>query len=472
MFLGPSLPIDEARRIVPDAIFLPPARQADLLSAVINLQPQVVGLIDGVFLNTASVWHKEILRALEWGVHVLGASSMGALRAAETACYGMVGIGEVYHSYACGELMDDDEVALTHGPEEDGYRKFSEPMVNVRATLAAAQAAHVIDAKDASLVIEVAKSMHFSTRLWREIFETAMTQGLSAEVSDRLAKFVSTSYVDLKARDAILLLEAIRDLPETLGPFHAEHRTGLNAGLETMYNRDRNVQIGGVLVPLADIAEHVALHDPDFHTLNFNALNRAIAVAFARILQIDPGAGEVAEEERRFRQRNSVEDDEALRMWLVRNNQTTADFAMMMKESAMCRAVHKWLIFARFTERTTRLVLDQLRWENRYEEWAVRAAGHQRFLNRAGLSGLLGTMSAPTEYLAADHQHSTGVRFDTAPLVWAEEAGFNNKADFKLSLMRASLARRAVLTLLEEVVDDKSAAFEDTTEVNATEGAG
>jgi hypothetical protein len=133
IFLGPSLPIAEAREIL-DAVYLPPAKQSDLLSAVTTYKPDIIGLIDGVFLNLPSVWHKEILYALEQGVAVYGASSMGALRAAETEAFGMVGVGEIYRMYASGELLDDDEVVMVHGPEDTGYRPFSEPMVNVRAT--------------------------------------------------------------------------------------------------------------------------------------------------------------------------------------------------------------------------------------------------------------------------------------------------------------------------------------------------
>ena len=54
-----------------------------------------IGLVDGYFGGAAAVWHKEILYALSLGVRVLGASSMGALRAAECAAYGMEPVGEI-----------------------------------------------------------------------------------------------------------------------------------------------------------------------------------------------------------------------------------------------------------------------------------------------------------------------------------------------------------------------------------------
>ncbi|RUX68847.1 hypothetical protein EN904_03020 [Mesorhizobium sp. M7A.F.Ca.CA.001.07.2.1] len=55
---------------------------------------KVIGLIDGLFESGPAVWHKEILFALDAGCRLLGAASMGALRAAECWQFGMIGIGK------------------------------------------------------------------------------------------------------------------------------------------------------------------------------------------------------------------------------------------------------------------------------------------------------------------------------------------------------------------------------------------
>ncbi|MEI9987913.1 MAG: TfuA-like protein [Aliidongia sp.] len=145
VFLGPSLPVEEARRHL-DAIYLPPAAQADVISAVMQHQPEAIVLIDGLFGQSLSVWHKEILFALDRGIAFFGAASMGALRALETEAFGAVAFGEVVRMYRAGEIEDDDEVVLAHGVAEDGYRAHSEPMVNLRKSLAAAEAGGLIDA--------------------------------------------------------------------------------------------------------------------------------------------------------------------------------------------------------------------------------------------------------------------------------------------------------------------------------------
>ena len=74
-----------------------------------------IGIIDGYFENIPSVWHKEILWAMSQGIHVFGSASMGALRAAELAPFGMEGVGAIFEAYRDGWLEDDDEVASEDG---------------------------------------------------------------------------------------------------------------------------------------------------------------------------------------------------------------------------------------------------------------------------------------------------------------------------------------------------------------------
>ena len=121
VFTGPSLAAEAVARHA-GLICLPPARQGDILR-VARQQPVVIGLIDGVFDGSTAPWHKEILWALQQGIHVFGAASMGALRAAELHPFGMRGVGRIFEAYRDGLLEDDDEVAVLHGPAEMGHRR-------------------------------------------------------------------------------------------------------------------------------------------------------------------------------------------------------------------------------------------------------------------------------------------------------------------------------------------------------------
>src|SRR5437879_4210760 len=138
----------------------PPVRQGDIYLAALS-GPAIIGIIDGYFEIVPTVWHKEILWAMDQGIHVYGGASIGALRAAELADFGMIGIGQVYEQYRAGRLMDDDEVAVLHGPEEVGYVQVTEAMVNIRATVDRAGQLGVIDLDVAVALVRIAKSYFY-----------------------------------------------------------------------------------------------------------------------------------------------------------------------------------------------------------------------------------------------------------------------------------------------------------------------
>jgi len=456
IFLGPSLPLDEARQVL-DAVYLPPAQQTDLLTATVNHRPDVIGLIDGVFLHSLSVWHKEILYALDQGILVYGASSMGALRAAETAEFGTIGVGEVYRQYASGELLDDDEVALAHAAADQGYKKLSEPMVNIRATFAAAEAAGLVDGDQRRQLDAIAKEMYFAERAFPAILRAARSAGLPPAVADELSRFVKASYVDLKKQDALALLAAVRDLSaEELEARRQRPKSFVLARssfFETLYNRDRRVEHDGVRLPLETISNYVALHDPGFDELNFDALNRAVVFEMADVLGIEVGDEEVEAEAARFRKRRGLTEEADLESWLELNHLDRGEFRHLIYQVARCRRMHRWFLLALWMDRSTKTVLDELRLRGSYPEWMARAAAQERLLGtekaREDHSAAIRT---PLEELLAEHREWTECRIDVDAASWAEEAGFHSDGNLKMELSRAKAARLALLELLAEAV--------------------
>src|SRR5207244_10999206 len=77
----------------------PPVKQGDVYKAALA-RPALIGIIDGYFEVTPTVWHKEILWAMAQGIHVYGSASIGALRAAELSPFGMKGGGRIFASIA------------------------------------------------------------------------------------------------------------------------------------------------------------------------------------------------------------------------------------------------------------------------------------------------------------------------------------------------------------------------------------
>jgi len=222
VFLGPSLSRDEAAEIYPEAVFLPPASMGDVLSALRRYHPHAIALIDGSFFQTMATYHKELVEALSQGIWVIGASSMGALRAAECSEYGMIGVGEVYEAYARGDLEDDDEVALSHVSEEFGYRPVTEAMVDIRASLAAAERAGILSPAECDELCARQKARWFMERNLMTSVEDARDLGLASERVEGLGRFLRTSRVSLKADDARLAIARLRDLPD--GPIPEQDR--------------------------------------------------------------------------------------------------------------------------------------------------------------------------------------------------------------------------------------------------------
>lgn len=215
IFAGPTLG-GKAVRAGSGFTFLPPAAHGDIYRAVLR-RPFAIGLIDGFFETVPAVWHKEILFALSHGVHVYGAASMGALRAAELSSFGMMGVGAIFEAYRTGALEDDDEVAVVHGPEELDYAPLTEAMVNVRATMEHAVESGVLAAEDGQAMVRLAKAMFYKERTWEALLAQAVGTALTDAGKAALTKWLPTGLVDRKRRDADALLQALRRLAES-GP--------------------------------------------------------------------------------------------------------------------------------------------------------------------------------------------------------------------------------------------------------------
>ena len=441
IFLGPSLALAEARQVL-DAIYLPPAAQSDLLSVIGTYQPDVIGLIDGVFQQSLSVWHKEILFAIERGVRVFGASSMGALRAAETDVFGMVGVGEIYRQYASGELTDDDEVALVYGQSGEEYLPASEPMVNIRATLRRAAAEGVIDDDWSQRLIAWAKALFYPDRDYPAILRRAREDGLPNDAFERLSRFVATSAVDQKRLDALALLATVRDLPDPLPPLTKPFTMTRSHLFEAQYERDRTVRHREIDVPLASIGDYAALHAPDFNELNFAALNRSLVTILATLLEIDVSEDDVKVERWRFRLKYGLKADDALTSWLAANDLNEDEFADLMHQMAICRRLHRWYMVRQHFERTTKDVLDELRLRNQYERYADEAAEQERIL-RDHFPDFQETDpdALPWQEIVLDHLRETDGKMELPAPMWAEEAGFRDHAELCIELNRARLAR-------------------------------
>jgi TfuA protein len=194
VYLGPTLALSRARSCL-SATYLPPIKRGDLAALPRNIQ--FVGIIDGVFHQSLAVSPKEIIALLDCGVRVYGASSIGALRAAETNMYGMIGVGEIFEMYRDRVIDADDEVAVAFDPFTG--RTVSEPLVNIRAALRLAVAQGIISPQKAGEIISTMKGIYYPSRSYQ----------LVGHMSPVLVPFLEAGRYDQKRDDAVLLLRTI-----------------------------------------------------------------------------------------------------------------------------------------------------------------------------------------------------------------------------------------------------------------------
>lgn len=208
VYAGPTVSADDVLAALPSAQLRPPVGRGDLYAEKWAPQDAAV-IIDGYYRDRLSVGHKEILWLMSQGVTVVGAASMGALRAAELERFGMRGVGTVFRMYSTGEIDGDDEVAVLHGPASIGYASSTAALVNIRYGCQAGATAHLISASAGERIVGAAKSLPFTHRTWDELQE-ALGQEVRSELG-LLRERTSSGEWDLKRLDALSALASVKD---------------------------------------------------------------------------------------------------------------------------------------------------------------------------------------------------------------------------------------------------------------------
>jgi hypothetical protein len=320
VFLGPSLPLDQARDVL-NATYLPPCAMGDVYRCVQEKVPAII-IIDGFFEQRPAVWHKEILYAISQGIPVFGGSSMGALRAAELHAFGMVGVGKIFEAYASGIIEDDDEVAVVHTERSDGYRPISEAMVNIRAGLKQAHIENIISESEMNTLVDLAKSKFYPERNWALILETAKAL-LSGKRFDRLyAKITGDNPPNQKRDDALSTLKYVAEmLTNGLKPqevtFNFEPTCFWDRVVEEFSSIGKEQEGPEGNVHVAQLRNHVRLFVKEREGILNEALLLSLAYKDGKKhgqLSIDTREAMIA-----FRRKRHLDTPESLRQWMIAN---------------------------------------------------------------------------------------------------------------------------------------------------------
>ena len=202
VFLGPTLDPATAVAALPGAAVRPPIARGDLYAAR-ERGHGVLIIIDGVFHHRQAISPREVIDVVRDGARVIGASSMGALRAAECWPAGMVGMGGVYHLYRRGTLRSDDEVVVMM---DDEQRAISFALINLRYAARVAVRNAQLSSEDAAKLVQAAQALHFGDRSWEALACSSETKQSAMELEALLGPH------DLKRADARLTLRYAAEL--------------------------------------------------------------------------------------------------------------------------------------------------------------------------------------------------------------------------------------------------------------------
>ncbi len=403
VFLGPTLAVREARGVL-DADYRGPVSQGEVYRAVADPRapPLALGIVDGYFARVPAVWHKEILWAIDQGVHVFGASSMGALRAAELHSFGMRGVGTIFEAFRDGVLEDDDEVTVSHGGPEMGFPSLSVAMVDIRATLLAAAGDRggrpgVLSDGEASRLIAIAKAMHYVDRRYPAVLRAAGEAGFDPSRLEALQGWLATpgNTIHQKRDDALALLRALATLcsgqSTTPAPRLPERFEHTDAWVQVTATLDRTLGAASVGEPRTarpsglDRALEAALIDElrlaGLASASLDgALARSLADLSAERHEFEAGEGLLAEVANEFFLRRGQLTPEQIQTWLDTHELDTHTLLELLRGESKLRwaqtlygpAVHAKLI-------------DQLRASGHYGPLLVRAREKVRVLEARGL---------------------------------------------------------------------------------------
>ena len=345
IFLGPTLAVETARQEL-DAIYLPPAAHGDIYRATLRQPPpRAIGLIDGYFRQQPAVRHKEILWAMSQGIHVFGAASMGALRAAELADFGMNGVGRIFESLRDGTIEDDDEVAVDHGPAEVNYLALNDAMVDIRVTFAAAVAEGIVEKATESALVGIAKQLFFTERTYATILEQAHHAGLPDTDVKELRLWLPTNRRSQKCADAIALLSAIREFLTANPPpkkvayvFQATETWDIDVAFATPLSHAADTETALPFLSRNELLDELRLIPDLYQSIRQEALTRALVLREFRRHRVTVTEQEITAAKKLWSRNRNLRTPENILDWCRANQLDKPAFdAMITEEAIRCR---------------------------------------------------------------------------------------------------------------------------------------
>jgi len=383
VFVGPTISAAEASLEL-EAVYLPPVAEGDVYRLTLK-RAEAIGIIDGYFQSTPAVRHKEILWAMSRGIHVFGSASIGALRAAELAAFGMEGVGTVFEFYRDGILEDDDEVAVVHGPPEVGFLAGSEAMVNIRQTLLKAERVGIISTESRTALEKIGKELFYPDRNYTMLLRSASERGLSRSDLARLQQWLPEGRVNQKREDALTMLRLMgRRLAGGLKPKTVSYSFEHTSMWESARRQSGDVRFDSNAEPSVVTAEsllnELRLEGNHYKQHSLLALERFFAIREFHRLGMTVTDRLRNEAESAFRQERDLDDVAQVERWMNDNGLSHNEFDVLMLDEARLTWLHDRAQYVSIT-----CLPEQLRLSGDYPRLLARASAKNRLLESFGL---------------------------------------------------------------------------------------
>lgn len=434
VYLGPSLPLARAKELLPAAIYKPPAKQGDVVTDLVNINPNIVILLDGEIHQNLSTWHKEWVYCLQYpGVKaVYGAASIGALRAAELDYLGMIGVGRIYEWYRDGTIEDDAEVALNYLMSPGGdYLPATVPLVDIRAGV------EQYEKEFPGQPVAVAARRFLSEMA--KVYYMDRTTGLCRDTWNE-AFGVPFPHIEQKSLDAIQVLEEYSSFHPK--PVARPSPEDLTVFFKALYERDRRINVNGTEIPQQHLDAYVLLHHPEWERICWDSGNQELALILCDLLGVQIAMPELERENIRFQQRAGIETDEDFRCFLENNGWSKHEYDRLMIQNTRIRKLQHALTVAKQYRRNTQSIIDYLRTHQGFDYWAIQAAQAEAAIKKSGVDDWLSiNTEAPTLELLKAHMDREGLELKCNAEEYLLETGFGNFSELGVALARIAAGK-------------------------------
>ncbi|HJU64129.1 MAG TPA: TfuA-like protein, partial [Gemmatimonadaceae bacterium] len=319
-----------------------------------------------------------------------------------------------------------------------GYREQSDAMVNIRATLAAAEAADVIGRETRLQVEQIAKGLFYAERIYPSILERAVRSAVPASELEALQIWLPAGRVNQKREDALAMLRRMR--------VHLRAGSGRKRVPWTFEHTDTwdevTCQAGELQFASSPDAETLLLDclldelrlagDPYFRARQ-GATARLLAIGEARRQGMILTSEKLQEVTDSFRRERRLLEPEDVTRWLTENHLTLEQFARLMEDEARQRWVEEMT-----KAEAAFLVPDHLRAEGDYPHWRGRALVKQRALEAGGgQNPALADVGLTEQMLLRWYfEERLGRHVPEDVAYYADSLGFPSEDAFRLALLR------------------------------------